>query len=209
MRTIHCSIISLLLMCCVGWSLGVYAEETKKEEATSEEQALFDAACKENTAKSYGNYLKQYPEGKFASEAKLKIETLQWERAVKFNYITVFEQYLKDYPNGKFVSEAKEKIKQIEEIRCPQDIDNFLTSYETHYKDSVAPAHIKYIASTSALDIAMAGVSLAGAIGDIKEKEATWEHCHVKNATDNQKERYAETAKKVNEALSVFGSKSK
>jgi hypothetical protein len=58
---------------------------------------------------SYGKYLKQYPNGKYESEAKRNHETLMWEAAKKENTISGFNNYMKEYPSGNFSSEAKQK----------------------------------------------------------------------------------------------------
>lgn len=209
MRKIYFSMMSLLTLCCIGWSLcvmTVQAEEAKtknqensaaQEESISKEKALFDAACNENTIKKYDEYLTQYPDGKFAAEVKLKKEGLVWEGVKKSDYLSTVKNYLTTYPNGQFVSEAQQKLKEIEEKKCGKNADDVITAYEEQYKEWVAPAYNKY-KTAQGFDRMMAGLELIASVADIQEVETVWEHCYVEKATQNQKERYAVTFEKVN-----------
>ena len=75
------------------------------------EKTLF-AACQENSFEC-SRYLRQYPDGTFAAEAKLRIETQKWEHALHLPCLETFERYLEAYPNGKFAADAKQRIEQL------------------------------------------------------------------------------------------------
>ena len=195
MRKMCFAMIRLFILCCIGWSLCAIAIQA--EEAKSEEKALFDAACKENTIKKFDEYLTQYPNGEFASEAKLKKEVLVWERVKKSNYLSTVKNYFKEYPNGQFISEAKQKLKEIEEENCGKNANDVITTYEKQYNEWVAPKYNKY-KTAQGLNRRMAGLELIGSILDIQEVETVWEHCYVAKATQSQKEQYTVTFEKVN-----------
>lgn len=199
MKKIYFSIISLLFICCLGYSLCVGVAQA--QDAKSKEKSIFDDACQKNTIKDYGNYLKQYPDGEFASEAKLKIEALRWEKVKTTSSIVDVEEYLKAYPDGTFASEAEQKIMELVKEKCNQNVDEFIASYERQYNENIAPAYDESVKAKKkgALEYAMARLPLVGAFLDIQELEAMWDHCYIEKATSEQKDRYSETAKKVEE----------
>jgi len=82
------------------------------------EQYYWKRAEEQGTIESYGEYLKKYPEGTFAKNAKLKIEQYYWDRAEKHGEIEYYEEYLRRYPEGKFAKNAKLKIEeQVEKLK--------------------------------------------------------------------------------------------
>lgn len=77
------------------------------------EKKTWDNARVENSIKSYENYLKEYPKGKFADSAAFYIEGFKWDFFSKGNSIDSYEEYLKNYPEGRYVDSANKKIEYI------------------------------------------------------------------------------------------------
>jgi len=83
------------------------------------ETSLWDEVSKNNLQDDYGSYLKQYPNGKFSSLAKARIDKLQVQEkivlnsAMQGNSIESFEKYIREYPTGRYVLMAQNKITQL------------------------------------------------------------------------------------------------
>jgi len=67
----------------------------------------------ENSITAYEDYLKQYPQGKFADEARSRIETIHFEKAETANTIEAYADFLKRYAEGDFADKARSKIEAI------------------------------------------------------------------------------------------------
>lgn len=73
------------------------------------------------TVRDYEEYLRIYPNGKHADEAKRKINSLKkevadleaWGNAEEKHTIEAYRNYLKRYPNGMYVTDANNAIKNI------------------------------------------------------------------------------------------------
>lgn len=66
-----------------------------------------------NTIEAYEEFLTKYPQGKFANEARTKIEELYFKRAIATNTVAGYEEFLKRYPQGKYVNEAHSRIEEL------------------------------------------------------------------------------------------------
>lgn len=90
------------------------------------------------TKEDYEGYLNKYPNGKFANEAKKRIEQIIklikeeqdfWNQC---KTVKDYENYLKKYPTGKYTEDVRNKIEQI--IKKEEDFWNKCESIED-YKD--------------------------------------------------------------------------
>lgn len=104
------ALMTIFLMCMNANSSETDADLRLNKEREAE-QTLFNA-CQENSFEC-SRYLRQYPDGMFAAEAKLMIETQKWEHALHLPCLETFERYLEAYPNGKFAAEAKQRIERL------------------------------------------------------------------------------------------------
>jgi len=73
----------------------------------------WDSASTKNTKAAYEDFLRQYPNSEFTSEAKLKIETINFKEAEKENTLESYEKFIKCYPSSQFVGQAKSNIESI------------------------------------------------------------------------------------------------
>lgn len=67
----------------------------------------------ENSITAYEDYLKKYPQGKFADEARSWIKTIYFEKAEAANTIEAYDDFLKRYVEGDFADKARSKIEAI------------------------------------------------------------------------------------------------
>jgi hypothetical protein len=81
-----------------------------------------------NTKSAYELYLSEYPNGKYGTAARQKvdgfkreearkqkeIETNKWDEALSLNRKSAYQSYLTQYPDGEFAISARNKIKEFE-----------------------------------------------------------------------------------------------
>lgn len=82
------------------------------------EEAFWKSCLARNNLSAFSDYLKRYPQGKYAAEALEHIRDLEdereWQRAVQRNLVYAYHQYLSRFPDGKYVKEAHERIHALE-----------------------------------------------------------------------------------------------
>jgi hypothetical protein len=73
-------------------------------------------------------FLKQYPDGRFAAEARRKAESLEWDSVKDSNDLPSLDGFVKRYPQGQFAAEARKKIsligKEQEDYRLVSNSNN-------------------------------------------------------------------------------------
>jgi len=123
----------------------IVPESTVGAKATEADQILWNEVSKQNTKESYAFYLREQPQGAYASEARRRItafdearEKARWDVAVVGNSKGSFESFLNEFPSGRFALEAKERIKQFDSA----EEDRVWESAE--YEKTVV-AYIKYL----------------------------------------------------------------
>jgi len=67
----------------------------------------------EKSITAYEDFLKQYPQGEFADEARSRLETIYFEKAEAANTIEAYDDFLKRYSEGDFADKARFKIEAI------------------------------------------------------------------------------------------------
>lgn len=81
--------------------------------ACSAEKRDWNRAESLHNTSSYEEFLKHHPDGKFAQEARLRIETLYFEKAQAANTVEAFQDFSKRYPDGKLAQEAQLRIESL------------------------------------------------------------------------------------------------
>lgn len=105
-----------------------YPDSSFHQIAAADREILsWQQANKLNSEDKYLEYLKEYPQGKYAKRAQENIEMLRedraWKTAKQGNVIEAYEIYLKKYPNGKHTAYARQNITDIE-WQTTQEQDN-------------------------------------------------------------------------------------
>jgi hypothetical protein len=76
-------------------------------------QSRWETARSLDTIQAYENFLKRYPRGAFAGEARSLLEALYFQKAKDTNTITAYEEFLTHYPEGKLCPEARLALKNL------------------------------------------------------------------------------------------------
>jgi len=76
------------------------------------EELMWQKKQTEDSISGYEEYLKKYPEGKFAPEANQRLHDLYWERTFANVNRASFELYLKKFPEGKYSKNAEYRIER-------------------------------------------------------------------------------------------------
>ncbi len=71
------------------------------------EYTAYDEAKAANTAEAYEAFIEQYPDGVNVSDAKVRLETLDWNAATEADTAEAYEQYLEKHPDGDHVTQAR------------------------------------------------------------------------------------------------------
>lgn len=84
------------------------------------EEDIWNLISSENKLSGYERYVENYPDGRYADEAREKIHELKeddiWESARRRNRYESYRQYLEEYPRGKYRKEAFAGIERLEEL---------------------------------------------------------------------------------------------
>ena len=73
-------------------------------------ESEFKKACDDDTIAAYQRYLQKYPDSKFETDARNRVEELEWARTVDEKSVLGYETYLRKYPLGKYRDEAKRRL---------------------------------------------------------------------------------------------------
>jgi outer membrane protein assembly factor BamD (BamD/ComL family) len=100
----------------------------------SSENKDWENTVSKNSITAYEDYLKLYPQGKFADEAKSRIETIYFEKAEATNTISAYEDFLKRYSEGQLADEARSNIEaiyfdQAKSVNSVEAYEDFLNRY--------------------------------------------------------------------------------
>ncbi len=83
------------------------------------EETAWKRACEWHNETSYLSYLKAYPNGKYADDAKIAMreiaDDVRWQKAKHENSVIAFYEYIEAFPNSKYVNEAKLSLENFEE----------------------------------------------------------------------------------------------
>ncbi len=111
--------------------------EKERNQKKNEERIAWLAADRRGTIDAYQDYLRDYPGGTYASNAKSAISSLEvkarqegqkqqeeaaWNTANSKNTIKAYEAYLDNYPNGKYSSAASTRISNLVRLAVEQNV---------------------------------------------------------------------------------------
>lgn len=134
----------------------------------SEDQMLWDEACRQNTIESYEKYMIKSAAGTFKSEAKLMIkqleleekedelESLLWEKTQSENTLQLYQHYLEEYPDGDYKTLA---LAAIADLSRHDRVDHKKESTQAKGK---AVARKPLSRKVIAMGIGLVAVSLVG-----------------------------------------------
>ena len=101
----------------------------------TKENNAWELAKTKNTSDSYGNYLKEYPDGRFKLTADSLVDILSWATATSTNTVESYKYYLDSLPKGKYRFQAdsvmtvyvndKARLAEMKANRCA-DIDGYV-----------------------------------------------------------------------------------
>lgn len=63
-----------------------------------------------NTIQAYKEFVNEYPDSEYTSEAKLSLARLEWENTRRNNTIEGYRRFINKYPKSAFASDANDKI---------------------------------------------------------------------------------------------------
>ncbi|MCB9352591.1 MAG: caspase family protein [Lewinellaceae bacterium] len=140
----------------------IFCREQKHIYEDSEEDDLWSRCSVENTIEALSKYLKQYPNGTFASEAIEKIKKCEqddeaWVKAKQVDRISGYHEYISGFPDGLYRKEAKKRIENLEqakaisridykpkvELLAPSDLAEVTTNENEYYADLAKLPHQK------------------------------------------------------------------
>ena len=102
-------------------------EQTPPVAALAREEELWRLANSSDKAGAYEKYLREYPKGRYAPIARLRLESKQaretapsadeelWTSATAINTIPAYEAYLRKFPKGRFTVPAKDRMAALRE----------------------------------------------------------------------------------------------
>ena len=97
-------------------TLTKYAEEYKKELAERQrvEKQKYETACKNGTLEGFKEYLKLYPNGKYAIDVKNRIADFEfWSKASSANTLEAYNDYMRNSKYKSFLTQANEAITEL------------------------------------------------------------------------------------------------
>ncbi len=85
-----------------------------------------------NTIAAYEEFLRQYPDGELADNARSKIEELYFKQTKRRDTIWAYEGFLRKYPQGKFTEQAHMRLKELYTKKAWKDAraKDTITAYE-------------------------------------------------------------------------------
>ena len=94
-----------------------------------EEKDWQDARMK-RSAEGYEQYLEQYPEGRFAADAREALENLRFKEVQKENTLDAFNGFLELHPDGQHAEEARRTVEMLRWVQAQRQ--NSQGAYERY-----------------------------------------------------------------------------
>ena len=124
MRKLYSWIICLVI--CIGSNVSLeaqtlinYQQQKQKEIAERQrvEKQRYESACEKGTLEAFQEYIKLYPNGKYAVDVRNRIEDYNlWSTAVKTNTIEAYNHYIATSKSKSFKNDANEAITELRSI---------------------------------------------------------------------------------------------
>ena len=133
------------------------AQKSSGDSSNFQDALACEQAKKESNDFVWKAYLKSYPTGECAEEAKAALDKAACETAEKRNSIKGWKEYLKEFPNGKCKAKAKavfdeksckvaqkknsiegwkEYLEEYPDGECADKANNFIENHETQEKEA-------------------------------------------------------------------------
>src|SRR5580658_11360181 len=91
----------------------------------SRQQSDWQKTRETNTAESYEQFLKKYPNGEFTAQAQARVKELyeerDWQKARDADTQEAYQAFLKDYPEGKWTEEARIRVENFTLAQAPSN----------------------------------------------------------------------------------------
>lgn len=89
----------------------------------SRQESAWRQAERQGSVAAYEDYLRDYPAGAHAPEARARLSDLreqqEWDRALRFNTPEAFQRYLSRFPSGRYAQAARERLSEFVLGRSP------------------------------------------------------------------------------------------
>lgn len=109
----------------------------------SRQESAWRGAERQDSVAAYEAYLRDYPAGAHAPEARSRLADLreqqEWDRALRFNTPEAFQRYLSGYPSGRYSQPARERLSDFLLARAPDgDAEPTVPAAEPQVRPPVA-----------------------------------------------------------------------
>lgn len=92
-------------------------------------------ACETATRAAFADFVESYPESEYVVEAKLRIDTLDWNAAKKKNDAEAYKFYIDNNPNGIYLDEATSLFEKLDsKIINKSDSLMIIKLFDDYYK---------------------------------------------------------------------------
>jgi serine/threonine protein kinase len=119
-------------------------EEARKQAAIKAEEDAWYEACRRDTIGHYEAYLKEFPDGFHADEARNCITRLRddnrWAASCRKNTLEAYRLYQTDWPEGRHISECRQIIDEL--IWYAALNENTIESYENYIRNSTTGKYV-------------------------------------------------------------------
>jgi len=89
--------------------------------ACSRQKKDWEEAEKNPSILAYHEFFSKYPDGKYAPEAKLRIEELEFQGIQRTNTVESYKRYLEENPTGRFVEAAREGLDNLDWLTAEKE----------------------------------------------------------------------------------------
>ena len=93
----------------------------------SRQESAWRQAERQHSVAAYEAYLRDYPAGAHAPEARTRLSDLreqqEWDRALRFNTPEAFQRYLSRYPSGRYAQAVRDRLSDFLLARVPAPVE--------------------------------------------------------------------------------------
>ncbi|MGK5094846.1 hypothetical protein WDW89_22900 [Deltaproteobacteria bacterium TL4] len=87
----------------------VPSNQPSEASSVDEETQMWDVVKSSNNAEDIQEFLKRFPNGKYAQTAKWKFETIEWDQIKNSENRNDFDMFFKKFPKGRYSSKVQKK----------------------------------------------------------------------------------------------------
>lgn len=129
----------------------------------SPEEKVWLTSENSDTIAAYKSYLHAYPTGAYSTQAKRRVDSLSWRKAMRGNTIRAYDAYVSSNPSGLHISEANRRIGESNKDETPylraqeagtrKAWEDFLADYPGHVRAVDAKAAIETLVGVDVFDL--------------------------------------------------------